>query len=336
MTREPSRMPGGAPAPTYPRTGKATRKGSTRPTTAVIGPTSRCRRAREQLYAPDRDGPCTAASADAVTKDRSSGRGGARRVTGSRDTRSGCGRPYGSREGEAVPLRGSGRAREVPSRSRGAALLSLERSSPTLIPGPVDTAEGTTWAFPPNAGEISVAAKWSAPLLSSHPARRRSEKQTYPMPSLCERGSALSGSGHLVFLSLLLALGALESRPKKSIWTLSKFVRGVGKRMIDRSSGVNEREVEFHELATGWDSRRIVLMCCDRVDFMRLRTVAGGVELLEVSGGYACLGRRIVNGFRQAKMVDADNRVLVDVRARSMPDWFTQERFTRTRSIFSL
>ncbi len=100
----------------------------------------------------------------------------------------------------------------------------------------------------------------------------------------------------------------------------SQFVRGVGKGLINRSTGVNELEVEFQEIADSWDPRTIVLMCCDRVTFMGSRGVAGGVGLLEASGGYASIGRHIVNDFRQAKMVDSDNRVLVDVRASSLTD----------------
>lgn len=100
----------------------------------------------------------------------------------------------------------------------------------------------------------------------------------------------------------------------------SQQAQGHGRGLIGLDSGVNELEVEFNKMPANWDPRTIVLMCCDRVLFMGSRSLEGAVSPFEASGGYASIGRHIVNDFRRAKITDPEDRVLVDVAASSLTD----------------
>jgi len=100
----------------------------------------------------------------------------------------------------------------------------------------------------------------------------------------------------------------------------SRTVAGRGRGRIDFDSGVSELEVTFSKIAPGWDPRTIVLMCCDRMNIMGSRPLEGAVSLYEASGGYASIGRHIVNDFRRAKATDDDDELVVDVLASSLTD----------------
>jgi hypothetical protein len=90
-------------------------------------------------------------------------------------------------------------------------------------------------------------------------------------------------------------------------------------------------DVSFEKIATGWDPRTIVLMCCDRALIMAARETAGTVGMYRASGGVLSIGRHLPGNEREAVMRTASGEVMAHVRASSETDLRAGQPYDRSR-----
>lgn len=111
----------------------------------------------------------------------------------------------------------------------------------------------------------------------------------------------------------------------------SRRVEGAGRGTINTSTGVSEMEVDFEQMADGWDPRTIVLMCCDRALVMAARETEGTVGMYRASGGHLTIGGHLAGASRESIMHDGDGQIMAHVRASSTTDFRGKDAFDHSR-----
>lgn len=110
-----------------------------------------------------------------------------------------------------------------------------------------------------------------------------------------------------------------------------RHVYGHGTGTIDPSAGTSEMDVEFTEMAAGWDPRSIVLMCCDRALIMAAQETEGTVGMYRASGGVLSIGGHLPGNGRDGVMRNAAGDLMAHVQATSTTDFTADEPYDRSR-----
>jgi hypothetical protein len=108
-------------------------------------------------------------------------------------------------------------------------------------------------------------------------------------------------------------------------------VVGEGSGNVVPKDGISEMEVFFDSLASGWDPRTIVLMCCSRAFAMGAYEHGSSTNLLSAANGYVTIGRHLEKVYRRAILRDSDGKIYADIEASSETDLRGNQGFDESR-----
>lgn len=107
-------------------------------------------------------------------------------------------------------------------------------------------------------------------------------------------------------------------------------VLGDGRGSFSSKSGESEMRVSFLTRPVDWDPRSILLICCARVFAAGARADHGATNLVDLTSGRILIGGSAEAEQRQGRILGADGRSLLSVKASSETHLASPPRVDRT------